>query len=494
MTRPARELRRNRPALFLSRAPRTARPTANRGVTSLVTTGSNQRSSFTTGQHKMAGLGEKTKSVLESLLDESARIDDTFHPLAKLSDEDWAAMATALDHPWTDENAASLLSKLIEQLSNGPQSPIDCNFIVKFIRAHQNDPDAVIDCINLIPPEGFTIISAMSRTGSQKRVYHAKWKQAQREVVLKRLLGNRTQQELILDRELQSHPLAMRHPNIIATHPLQNVKGDKFLVEEKLPFALNDAWRANGTHEAANLLYDIAQAIAYLHGELALVHGDIKPDNIGQKDGSYILLDFGICRTSCDFTHELSVTGSLRTRAPELFEDGPYPSEPRKFDVWALGATVYKAVTGSFLFIDDNERVPRTSTPAERKAFEGKIRDRMRTQWEQRVRLDSVPDPLRAVLARALVAAPERRATAKELVHLCGQKLGAFLSGIGSGSVAIETELEQLLQHLPRTNAVLRMPAASKQRLRERLRQLRTFSRAARGRESEIDALIELLG
>ena len=453
----------------------------------------NRRGKLSSGQHKIAGLGEKTEAVIEFLFNEKSGVDATFHPFTKWEDSEWAAMAAALGSPWTDDSAATFLSGLAQALVSGPNYNIDSQSIVKWVESHPNDPESVLDCVTLIPPEGFTVIAAMSRTGSQKRVYHAKWKQGQREVVLKRLLGNRAQQELILERELQSHPLAMRHPNIIATHPLENAKGDKFLVEEKLPFALKDSWRANGTHEASNLLYDIGQALAYLHGELGLVHGDIKPDNIGQKDGSYILLDFGICRPSCDFTSESTVTGSLRTRAPELFGHESYPAEPRKFDVWALGATVFKAVTGRFFFIEEDEKVPRVSTPLERKAFEAKISERIRKEWDQRVNLTLVPEPLRSVLARTLAASPEKRATAKEIVNLCGQKLGAFLSGAGSGSVTIETELDQLLQHLPRDCSIRRMPTSKKQQLRERLRQLRTFPRVVRGREAQIDDLLGLL-
>ena len=52
--------------------------------------------------------------------------------------------------------------------------------------------------------------------------------------------------------------------------------------------------------------------------QLGLVHGDIKPDNIGKKEGRFVLLDFGICRSAEKFTADTTATGSLRTRAPEL--------------------------------------------------------------------------------------------------------------------------------------------------------------------------------
>src|SRR5947209_5160690 len=127
---------------------------------------------------------------------------------------------------------------------------------------------------------------------------------------------------------------------------------------------------------SANLLNDIGHALAYLHGELGLVHGDIKPANIGRKDGAYILLDFGICRRACEFRGEVTATGSLRTRAPELFLTDSYP-QPAKSDVWSLAATVFNAIVGRFPFIDEGESVPRISTLKERETFEAVIKQRI---------------------------------------------------------------------------------------------------------------------
>src|SRR5262249_17402572 len=147
------------------------------------------------------------------------------------------------------------------------------------------------------------------------------------------------------------------------------------------PGVLGDGWRAGGIQEAANLLNDIGHALVYLYGELGLVHGDIKPANIGRKGGSYILLDFGICRRACEFKGDATATGSLRTRAPELFLTDKYP-HPDKADVWSLGATVFNAVVGRFPFVDEGESVPRVSKPAEREAFEAVLKKRILEQWD----------------------------------------------------------------------------------------------------------------
>lgn len=64
-----------------------------------------------------------------------------------------------------------------------------------------------------------------------------------------------------------------------------------------------DDWDSGGIQEAANLLFNISDAVAFLHSQ-DYVHGDIKPDNIGKEDDNYILLDFGICRRTSEFTKD----------------------------------------------------------------------------------------------------------------------------------------------------------------------------------------------
>jgi serine/threonine protein kinase len=196
------------------------------------------------------------------------------------------------------------------------------------------------------PPPEIDLIKILSRKGSQKLVFLATWRKTLQEVVLKQIIAKGESAERIFSRELQPHPLNMVHPNIIETHFLRNSKGERFLVERRLDTVLDDEWDAQGIYEASNLLFDITKALKFLNDH-RLVHGDVKPDNIGKRVGSYVLLDFGICRDRQDFSGETTPTGSLRTRAPELLLKNEY-SEPEKVDVWALGATVYKAVTKRF--------------------------------------------------------------------------------------------------------------------------------------------------
>ncbi len=339
------------------------------------------------GAHALATLGTQTAKIVSDLLGR----EDEFNLFSKLELEDeLKLLAQALSTFWTDGQAASIVRGYAEQ-TNAAKG-VDINALCRWIRLHPNDSEAVFDCMTVLPPEDITVIRRCPKVGSQKIVYRARWRLTLRDIVLKRLTGTLEHQKEILERESQTHPFSMGHPNIIETHCLTNAHGEKFLAEELLPVVLNDDWLSEGTQEAANLIYDISKALTYIHEELGLVHGDVKPDNIGSKDGSYILLDFGICRPVSQFICDATATGSLRTRAPELFETDAYP-DPPKADVWALGATAYKAITGRFPFIKSGEPVPRITQPDRRRQFEKSILHRIRSEWGRYVDLDLVPQP-----------------------------------------------------------------------------------------------------
>jgi serine/threonine protein kinase len=282
----------------------------------------------------------------------------------------------------------------------------------------------------------------------------------------------------------------MGHPNIIETHYLMNRKGTEFLVEERLPVLLADTRTPSGVHEAANLLYDIASALNYLHSQLRLVHGDIKPDNIGKKGEDYILLDFGICRPIVKFRGGTAATGSLRTRAPELLKENRYVF-PEKADVWALGATVFNGLAGRFPLFNKGEVPPRISTLEARARFEKKLLRRVHEEWDQRVDLVQVPDPLRKLLGRTLEQDPNLRCTADDILVQAERDLAAFIRHrSGAGRFSPLDELNQLLLYLPQDISLECMPITEKQALQSRLEWLRDTQSVSEEQRMQIVTLL----
>jgi serine/threonine protein kinase len=328
--------------------------------------------------------------------------------------------------------------------------------------------------MTVIPPDQIEIRKVLSRAGSQKIVFLGTWRLTQRQVVVKQFL----RRDATADRELQSFPLTLSHRHIIETHRLQNQLGELFLVEDLLPDVLNDDWHITGIEDAANFLHDIGSAIKHIHDH-GLVHGDIKPDNIGRRQSDYILLDFGICRPIQEFAAEASATGSLRTRAPELLATDRY-IDPPKVDIWALGATLFSAYKERFPLLERHERVPRISRPEEREPFEAELRRRVTEEWDQRVEFSGIPTDLESVLRLALARDPRMRGTSTEVLTDVERRLSAFIRTTSSSALATwrfspSEELEQISDYLTSLPAGLPFPHHKKSALRKRLLDLQTI-------------------
>jgi serine/threonine protein kinase len=396
---------------------------------------------------------------------------------------------------WTDEQAAQLFEAYSQAFHSGNR--IEPRSLIRWVLAHEDDASAVLECVRVVPPEEIEIIRVLSRAGSQKLVFLGTWRLTLEDIVLKKIIAPDDNAEKILSRELRSNPLNMVHPNIIETYFLPNRRGERFLVEKRLSLVLNDAWRAKGIHEAANLLFDIAKALKFLHDK-GLVHGDVKPDNIGKRFDDYVLLDFGICRTKESFTPETSATGSLRTRAPELLAEENI-LKPEMADVWALGATVFNSLVGRFPLIHNDEKVPRISKPAERQQFEKLLATRVASEWDRMVDVSSIPAPLNEILETMLERDPRKRVSMEGLLNRAHSELCAFLRSESSrGGVSARfspvNELMQIrsyIESVPNLQAII--PASRKQSILAKLKNLQNTSGFGDMEKRDINNLITTL-
>jgi calcium-dependent protein kinase len=93
------------------------------------------------------------------------------------------------------------------------------------------------------------------------------------------------------------------------------------------------------------------ETLKYIHHN-KICHRDIKPDNIlyNRQSKSITIIDFGISKKVEDRGRRremLTLTGTPYYRAPEMFEGGGYDE---MVDIWALGVTIFKLMTGSTPF------------------------------------------------------------------------------------------------------------------------------------------------
>lgn len=159
-----------------------------------------------------------------------------------------------------------------------------------------------------------------------------------------------------LDRFIRqaNHLATLQHPHILPLVDFGHENGLPYLVYPAVPLrSLSSALAENSPLDlilAGRYLDQIASALAYAHDRSTL-HRHLTTDNIYlQQDGQIAIADFGVRRII-----ELSepegesnpLRFSLETAAPEQLTGRPVE---RPVDIYALGAVLYRLLTGAPVF------------------------------------------------------------------------------------------------------------------------------------------------
>jgi eukaryotic-like serine/threonine-protein kinase len=207
-----------------------------------------------------------------------------------------------------------------------------------------------------------------------------------------------------------SHPLIIRgfdavvdgdHPHLV----LEHLEGPTLsrLIRNHGPLALE---------QLVPLAVNVSSALHYMHEE-GLVHLDVKPRNVVVGSPPR-LIDFSIART---FDEAARITGTVGTdlyMAPEQCDPMRGFIGPAA-DIWGLGVTLYRAVTGKMPFeresdyddADRTQRFPQLVTEPD-------------PLWR------GVPGDLAELIMRCLNPAPDRRPKAGEI----GPSLESIVAGL----------------------------------------------------------------
>lgn len=149
----------------------------------------------------------------------------------------------------------------------------------------------------------------------------------------------------------------VRHPHVIGIHDAGVVDGIEYLAMDYVDGgSLADRIRR---HPGGLPVVDVlrfaqaaARGLGAIHG-LGLVHRDLKPANLllGEED-RLIIADFGLARPP-EVSQDLTagrIVGTPRFLAPELIQGQPGDA---RSDLYALGVTLFEALTGRPLFQAD---------------------------------------------------------------------------------------------------------------------------------------------
>ena len=147
----------------------------------------------------------------------------------------------------------------------------------------------------------------------------------------------------------------MDNPHVIRIHDVFEENGTAYYVMEYLRGgSLSDIIPAGGLpeSEAVGYIRQIAEALRYIHEEKHVLHLDVKPSNVHfRSDGELVLIDFGISKhydEADDGQTSTTPVGASRGYAPlEQYKVGGLSQFTPATDIYSLGATLYKLLTGN---------------------------------------------------------------------------------------------------------------------------------------------------
>jgi len=147
----------------------------------------------------------------------------------------------------------------------------------------------------------------------------------------------------------------LRHPNIVKVLEVFDENNTTYYAMEFVNGeSLDDYIKSKGRmpeEEVLGQLKEIGEALQYMH-ENKMLHLDLKPKNIMRNmDGHMLLIDFGLSKQyNQNGEPESSTTLGHGTPGYAPIEQENYKQDgtfPATLDIYALGATVYKMLTGS---------------------------------------------------------------------------------------------------------------------------------------------------
>jgi serine/threonine protein kinase/Tol biopolymer transport system component len=243
-------------------------------------------------------------------------------------------------------------------------------------------------------------------------------------VAIKELIPALVGDEAMLKRFLAEARATMRlrHERIVGTHNVFSEGGNYYIVMEYMAGdSLEARLREHGSlsvPEAVQVTIDLCAGLEYAHPH-GVVHCDLKPSNILFDEwGLAKVADFGIAHISGEMLTRSWVTpagfvaGTLPYMSPEQ-ADG-VRDDPR-IDVYALGAILYRMLTGrTYLEFDQRETPGATADNVNRLRREIPVPPSAHNK--------AIPATLDRVVLRALAKQPEERYASAEAMRVALQQ------------------------------------------------------------------------
>ncbi len=224
----------------------------------------------------------------------------------------------------------------------------------------QRKPDEATAASSSLGDIGPYRLLATLGAGGMGTVYKAFHTRLERLVALKMLPPDRMRDEQAIvrfEREMKAVG-KLDHPNIVRATDAGDDDGKHFLVMEYVEGTdLSDLVRQSGPlpiADACEIVRQAAVGLQHAH-EHDLVHRDIKPSNLMlNTDSTVKVLDLGLAllpslgEAGRELTDTGQAMGTLDYMAPE--QGGDSHDVDIRADIYSLGATLYKLLTGHVIF------------------------------------------------------------------------------------------------------------------------------------------------
>ncbi|HGY90016.1 MAG TPA: FHA domain-containing protein [Planctomycetes bacterium] len=207
---------------------------------------------------------------------------------------------------------------------------------------------------------GYQILERLGR-GGMGTVYRARQIALDREVALKVLSARYSDDKTFINRFFKEAQAAARlnHPNVVQVYDVREEKGLYLISLEMMDGGtVQDLASAEGAlpiPQVIRIARDAARGLVYAERK-GIVHGDIKPDNLMlNSDGVVKISDLGLARDSGEVAHqgEEGIFGTPHFISPEQAQGRAVDS---RSDIYSLGATVYRLITGETPFSGSSVR------------------------------------------------------------------------------------------------------------------------------------------
>jgi len=216
----------------------------------------------------------------------------------------------------------------------------------------------------------------------------------------------------------------LSHPHIVPVYDSGQADG---LLYYTMPYVEGESLRSRlnreqsiSVDEALRISREVCSALSYAHRR-GVIHRDVKPENILLSDGEAVVADFGIARAISLAGAKLTASGfplgTLGYMSPEQAA-GSSDLDGRT-DIYSLGCVLYEMVVGK--------------TPERWLETESLTTGRVSGATpEERIQLDSLPEPIERILVRALAQKPgDRFATSDDFLSALNEP------GATAGSTAV---------------------------------------------------------